>query len=338
MRWSIVLGALSVVFALYACADVRIDLGDDGPADARADETLSDVRIDADAGSADAPSFCAHGDPFSASRLVAGFETSDVWSARLSPDELTVYLAFPSTAGGTGGFDLYSAGRFTAASAFGARTKLSISTLGDDYWPTTSEDQKIMFFESPQNPDGGAPLGSRVWFASRDTVPGNFRSALWDYFASIPDTATEGSPYLSPSGRTLYWSSIGRGPHASIDLWAADVTAAGTVVSDYRLAGTINTDTDTETFPVITSDDRELFFARVVGSEPGDMYVSQRSSPADGFSRVEKVGGGGLNTAEAGEWPSWVSPDHCRLYFIRTRTVDGGIEARLWFAERAPNR
>lgn len=336
MRWLLLSGVVSAVAVLHACTDARIGLGDDGPTatDAGDGGPRADAGSDADA-SIDGPSpYCRHGDPFGEPRLVAGFEDRDVWSGRFAPDELTIYVSMPLTPGSASAFDIYTAGRFTPTGAFGTLTKLSISTPGDDYWPTTSDDQKIMFFESGQNPDGGDPVGSRVWFATRDTVPGNFTSTLWDYFKAVPENATEGSPYLSPSGKTLYWSSIGRATFASIDLWAADVTNAGTVVSDYRLAGTINTDAYPETFPVISADDRELFFARMIGFSPEDMYVSVRSSPADGFARVDKVAGAGVNTPEAAEWPSWISPDHCRLYFVRTRALDGGTEARLWVAER----
>lgn len=322
---------------LFACGDLRISLGDDGPADSAPDTPPSDAPIadargeaarDADADADAMPiRMCPPGSVFVSVKPVAGLETIDVWSARLSPDEATVYLTIPAAPGTATEFDLYTAGRVAKTSAFGAPTKLSISTSTDDYWPTVSPDGKIMFFESGLRLDG-AVSSSRIWFASRATVPGNFARTILDYFASVPETVTEAAPYLAASGTKLYWSSIGRAGSTTLDIWAADMTAAGVVVTPSRVD--VSTDRD-DSYPVVTDDDAELFFGHDSLTGTDDIYVSVRAPGAAGFTATTPVGAA-INTTDA-EWSSWVSPDACRLYFIRKKeTAD---QARLFVAERS---
>lgn len=42
-----------------------------------------------------------------------------------------------------------------------------------------------------------------------------------------------------------------------------------------------------------------------------------------------------LNTP-SGEWPHWLSPDRCRLYFGSNRPGGAGAGSSIWVAERSP--
>ena len=314
-----------------ACGDLRVSLGDGlldgGATDAPLDQDSNVVDAGADDGAPPVRQ-CPHGAPFATSKLVAGFESTDVWSARLSPDERTIFLSIPRNPGTATDFDLYSAGRTETDQPFGVQQKLSISTATDDYWPTVRPDGLVMFFESGLRPDG-ATSSSRIWFASRTSVPGNFEAVLLDYFASVPETVTEGVPYLVPSGKKLYWASIGREGKTSLDLWAADVTGAGAVVTPFKLdVSTANDDS----YPVVTDDDLELFFGHDLPTEGDDIYVSVRPPTATQFPAPVKVEGP-INTLDDREWSSWISPDSCRLYFIRKSGTNE--TARLYVAERS---
>lgn len=318
--------------ALLGIEDVPTPLASDGGLDSpNNDGPTSDGGSDAPSDvDSDAPVIksCPHGAPFVSVELVAGLETTDVWSARFGPDEKTIYVSVPAVPASADGFDLYSAGRAATDKPFGVLQKLSISSSTDDYWPSVSADEKVMFFESGIRPDGGVG-SSRIWFASRITVPGNFNSTLLDYFATVPETVTEGVPYLNGPGRRLYWASIGREGKTTLDIWAADVTAGGSIVTPARLD--LSTSND-DSFPVATDDDLELFFGHDTPTEGDDIYVSVRKPGEATFPAPVSVVGP-INTVADREWSSWVSPDSCRLYFIRK---SGSAEtARLYVAERA---
>lgn len=320
----------ALTMSIFACGDLRISLGEgllDGGIDAPIDQA-ADVADSGDDDGAPPIKQCPHGTPFLSAKLVPGFETTDVWSARLSPDEKTVYVSIPQKPATAFDFDLYSAGRTETDEPFGVPQKLSISTVTDDYWPTVSPDGKVMFFESGIRPDG-ATSSSRIWYASRENIPGNFNAVLLDYFASVPETVTEGVPYLLPNKSKLYWASIGREGKTTLDIWAANVTTAGAVVTPFKLD--VSTSND-DSYPVVTDDDLELFFGHDLPTEGDDIYVSVRKPAETQFPPPARVEGP-INTLQDREWSSWISPDSCRLYFIRRSGTDD--TARLYVAERA---
>lgn len=273
---------------------------------------------------------CGHGTPFETAKLVPGFEDVDVWSLRLSADEQTAYLAIPQSPLDATGFDLFTSAQIASEGKFGLRTKMSISTEHDDYWPTASADSLALFFESGTAADGGSSP-SRIWFADRATINSNFTAKISDYFAQVPSNATEAAPYLAPSGKTLYWHSAYRpGGNDSLDLWGANISAQGVVSNDFKLPSGINT-ADQEQFPVVTADELELFFAR---GAPETVFASTRESTKVQFTTASEVTGGAQINTPNRQLPSWISPDSCRLYFIRVESIDGGVRARAWVASR----
>lgn len=324
--------ASSAIMASAGCFDVRIDLGDDDPQpphDAGSPPVLDSASADVVVPDAFAPN-CAHGSPFLSERTVLGLESTSVTSARLSPDERTVYLAVGNPSGGQTGFDLYTAERDTSTGAFDVPTKLSISTTTDDYWPTVSSDGLIMFFEAGVAVDGG--VLSTIWFAHRDSVPGSFTPFVPNVFT--PTTGrTDAAPYLV--GSSLYWMSIGRDGAATFDLWTGDVGANGVVAQVRALGTAINTTTSSEMFPVVSADGLELFFTRQTPGSYDDIVNAARVTTSGSFENAQPLGLP-INSASASEWPSWISPDDCRLYFIRSDAPNGGYGPwHLWVAERA---
>ena len=61
-----------------------------------------------------------------------------------------------------------------------------------------------------------------------------------------------------------------------------------------------------------------------------DVWAASRDSPADDFGEPVLVGG--MVNGDAGEAPTWLSPDNCRLYF--KSDADGDFD--LWVATREP--
>ncbi len=265
--------------------------------------------------------------PFDAPVLVAGFDDRDVFSFRPSADELSATLSLQQEASGP---DLFVASRATASDPFVIGAPVAeLNTPSAEYWPTTSADGEMIFFESARPLDPGGPTNerARIWAATRTsagaafgppTVLGIFREA----------TAPETSPYLHAGGRSLYFASLARGGAGNLDLFVADITDFG-VVTAVRNVTSANSSGE-ENMPVVSDDERALFFSRWAGTGR-DVWVVGRSSTAEPFGVAQEV----VEVSSIyDDFPTGISADACRLYFISNRPV-GGIERhRVWMAEK----
>lgn len=275
-------------------------------------------------------------------RLVSGLENEPIISARLTPDELSMYISrgTPPTF-----VDIYTVVRSDVSQPFQVKGPLAVVNEPgtSEFWPTLSADGRLLFFESSRStlPDDAGvykSVGARIWSASRVNVVADFdRPKLQSLFDV---EGPEAAPYLHPSGRTLYFASSSRPGKGQLDIWFAEINSAG-VVTDIRNLESANTTTD-ENAPVVTVDERYLYHNRLVdpATLENDIWVARRSTVADGFGKSVRVSE--LSTPYD-EYPTWVSPDHCRIYFSSDRPTNASVDAakgsfHLWVSERDPSR
>ncbi|MGC4079527.1 MAG: hypothetical protein QM702_21295 [Rubrivivax sp.] len=286
---------------------------DAGDAEAGGDGPL-DSPVDAfDAGP------CNLSAPFGTPALVKGFENSAVFSARFSATENTVLLSILEPDGGTP--DLYSAVRADPTAAFPDSGPTRLETLSElgtsEYWPTIAPTGEFIFFESDRSAskDGGA-YGvelPRIWYAKKGPAEKFDTPELQSLFKTTGSTI-EGAPYLHPDGTALYFVSGGRGDaNNNLDLYVS-------TLGDFNLAQTpeplekVNT-VAAENHPVVSLDNKTLFFSREDMDSIPHIFMATRAKPTDDFDNAQEVGE--LNTKETREYPSWLSNDSCRLYFVR---------------------
>jgi hypothetical protein len=281
--------------------------------------------------------------PYGDIHLVPGLEDSLANSARFSGDERTVlFSAFQKGCEIEGCADLYFAQRADRTARFGAPQPLPGSEMSvpnvSEYWPTMTSDELVLFFESARGVDGGHYVDrSRIWTATRaSTQHDQFRNP---YLQTVfrDSVGSEGAPYLHPNGTSLYFMSTGRSDGGFLDIFVAELGDLGSVASITPVSA-VNTPAGEE-MPVVTYDDLTLYFAREDSQLLKHIWASTRDKPDGGFGSPHPVSE--LNIADAGEeeFPSWVSNDHCRLYFVsnRPRTPDAGAGSySLWGAERPP--
>lgn len=274
--------------------------------------------------------------PWGTPHLVPGLESEPIVSGRLSPDELTMFISrgVPPTL-----TDLYTVTRSTVRDRFRVVGPLPNvnEPLASEFWPTISADGKLLFFESSRSrfPDDAGVYTSetaRVWSASRVNVASDFDKPKLQSLFDIASGA-EAAPYLHPSGRSLYFSSITRPSKGQLDIWVAEINAVG-VVTDVRNVEGVNS-ADEENAPVVSEDERFLYHSRT--GAPGqklDIFVGRRTTPADGFGRSILVP---ELSSQEDDYPTWVSPDHCRIYLSSSRPApdDAGSGVfHMWVAER----
>ncbi len=204
-----------------------------------------------------------------------------------------------------------------------------------EYWPTLSSDGKLIFFESARaiEPERGACGNdrSRIWSASRVNTSTDFGSLRIDSIFAVDAGSVESSPYLHPGGRSLYFVSLGRPGAGGQDIYVATLDAFG-LISDVSAVSAVNTPAQ-ENFPVISLDEKSLFFAHE-DSAGRDIWVSRRQTSTGSFGPPQKVTEA---SSRYDDIPAWLSDDQCRLYFTSNRSqTDSGavVDYRLWVAER----
>jgi len=268
-----------------------------------------------DSGGPDTPApTCDVSHPFGTPVPVPGLNaTGNDAGARLMPDELTVYFQSDRS----GDRDIYMATRATRTAAFGTPQLVGgVNSVGSDAWPSPTGDGLMLFFETMRT----GP--NQVFVATRNTILAQFSGAAG--VVNVSQGVESGQPYVIPSGRALYL-------FIGADLFRAELGANAQFETPVAVS-TINTPS-VEYFATPTGDELTLYFASNRTDAPAkgnfDIWMARRASSTAAFDPPVNVQE--LNTANE-EFPSWISPDNCRLYFSRG---DAAGE-KIFMAERAP--
>jgi len=322
----------------YACAPAND--GGDGP---EADASRSDVPDASDAPDAmsldrpedlvdamdhphrDHPSpvpinaVCDHSKPFEPPVLIdldAPGPVRQAYNPWLSRDELTMYFA------GAGG--IYVSTRPELSAPFLAPEL--VPGLGTFVGrPALTGDELTIYFE--YLPGG---FGTRVAYSTRPSVDDPW-TAPADFLGGPLSTAADGGPFVTVAGDVLYFHSqragdlgIFRTEHLDAG-WSFPV-AVGGISSPYA-----------DQNPVVSDDELTIFFAsdRPDPAATGgfDIWVATRRSPGDDFDPPSLVPE--LNSI-AFEFPGWLSPDGCRLYFDSSGGLGSGGAEKIYVASRPP--
>jgi Tol biopolymer transport system component len=307
----------------YQCSMQRCSLpgGADGAnaGDASEDGPGKDAAIAPDAVLPDAATACNLSRPFGASVLVSGLNR-DVGldqGARLTPDEFVVY--FHSNR--SGNLDIWRSSRSTLMETFSEPKPVAeVNTLDGESWPSLSGDGRTLYFESNRLHNGNAA----IFVALRKTTLAVFDPP--SLVANLGMVNTNGQPAILPGGDTILFAS---NREASWELFGAKIGTDGQFKESMKLS-TVNTPARDLT-PVPAADDLTLYFSstRADGGAKGeeDIWMARRASREANYDPPMNVSE--LNTAAA-EFPTWASPDGCRLYFYR---VDPN-GSKIYVAER----
>lgn len=239
---------------------------------------------------------------FRAPTFVAGLNTSnDENGLRLSEDELDGYF---TRRVGNGVFtgDILHAHRDSLASAFGTATAVPNvnDPSADDFAPVLSPTGLDLLFHR-----GDAVL--RI--AHRDTLAAEFGTP-----ALVADVST-GAVEAWPTVSGLYFVGPGNVlQHASV---SATGYATPTTFPELDAAGAWTRN------PVLTRDELRIYFAsqRTDGGALGgfDIWTATRATPSSPWTGLAPLGAT-VNTPDD-EYPTWISPEGCRLYLAHVPTA-----------------
>lgn len=322
-------GALACGFAagLLACnlltGAADLDVGDapvgeggalDGSPGDAAQSTDSPTTPDADASVPDAAPRCDRKKPFGPPAVVPGLGTpAEEFGVGLTPDERTAYFASNRVLGS--GFDLYVATRSGADAPFGPAKRIDeLATANDDRHPSISADGTTLVFIRM------LPVTANDVFLTTKGSTGAFANATPLSFNSPVEDA---DPFLLPGGKTIYFSSPGRGPGgAGARIYVSQQDLSGAWSTPVVARGLENV-TAGDATP--TDDELEMFVK--MGTQ---IHYTSRKTKTEDFAPpvpVPELAGA------TSDQPDWVSPDGCRLYLTSPR--DGGAGGNdIWFAQR----
>jgi dipeptidyl aminopeptidase/acylaminoacyl peptidase len=270
--------------------------------------------------SPDGAGACAPTAPFGTPAPMAEINTAGAeFNAWLSPDELTIYYGAVAPAG-IGGQDIYVATRASRDAAFGAGVLLSgVNSADDEGKIALTADGLTAYLAVGQPGD--------LYTASRASVTAAF-DALTPV-AGLNTAENDAGPWISPDGRTIYFHSHRTRP---VRIYRA-TRSTGPFGAPEPVGELFSNHGDGD--PVVSADGLSIYFA---SGRPGDVprwdvWVATRSSTSDGFGAPVAIDA--VNEAGKITWPTWISPDNCRLYFSSDRTGGEG-DYDLWVAERSP--
>jgi hypothetical protein len=250
----------------------------------------------------------------------------DDMGARLSHDQLTMYLQ--SNRNGNA-YQLFTSTRPTTTSPWGASTQnaATIASNGDEK-PTVSPDQLTLIMDAPSGVTGGQ---THLWQFTRPST-----ASPWG--APMPIAATmaamnfnERDAFLDDLGTSLYFSSDRLS--GGLDLFVVPRLPNGSYGTPAEVMG-VNDPLATDGNPTVSEDGRVLYFFSnrlVQGTNGNDVFYATRPNTLSAFSTPQPFTE--LNTAKNDE-PSYLSPDHCTLYYSRSSEVPGDLRMSQWQAIR----
>ena len=246
---------------------------------------------------------CTTSQPFGKPHAIAELNTADHEAgARLTSDELSVVFLRQN---GTDLDQVWLAQRKNRADAFGAPTPI-VSPQGGVPW--ISDDALTLWYEDT--------LGIGVHASHRPNLQASFPET-----PQIPTLLSYGDPYVvGGQNGHLYLALVSRGQVqvSKLNGWEPG--------EPEPLPGA---DVPRGVRPVVTSDELTLYLCSAPPAGSGrkdDIWVQQRATANEPFGAAINVAE--LNTSPF-SFPSWISPDGCRLYFDA-----GDVTRDLYVAER----
>jgi hypothetical protein len=253
-------------------------------------------------------------------------------AARLSPDELSLYLASDRVAEGSqGAFDIWVSRRDCIECPWQTLVNLgpNINSARGDGAPVLSNDGHLLFFSGSRSE--GSFGGEDIWVAFRANPKDDFGWAKPVNLGPFVNTAAdEGGPAYVPvshgKGAELYFSRAGI-------LYRTLITRTGEVLEPAstmtELGGAVGEVT-------VRRDGREmLFWSTRAGGEGGsDIWVSTRESLEDPWSTPRSLGRPVSTTG--GELTPSLSHDGNTLYFAGSATRGQSLGFQdVWMTTRS---
>jgi len=258
--------------------------------------------------------------PFGAPVTLPGPITSSKHEAgaTLTANELTIF--FQRTTGFDGGAIL-TAKRGSTADAFGEPTVVeNLSTSGALYAPSIDGDGLTLFYGDFVQSDR-----TQLFFVHRDTPGSAFSAPL--AVAKLASAFEDTNPFVTRDGAALFFTSRrgGTGAEAGTkrQIWQSELDAFGEYAKPKQVTELVST--AEEASVAVTPDRLTIYFgsSRAGGLGNMDIWTAHRAKDGDPWKDIQVVPN--VNTPDT-DFPSWISPDGCRLYLSSAGNSPGDMK------------
>jgi len=253
---------------------------------------------------------CGADDVFGKGTLVPIDGSRSVEAARFDPTQSIAFLSLCDYGDTTKrSCDLFQSTYTRATNRLSFFAPLGVSAdLTYDSYATVTPDARYLVFGSTR---GGG--GVRTYLSTADQ--GEFKTAT--ELDLISNAVYANEPYLLGDGQTLYLAG-GVGAPVQWDIYRARAGGPPAFGGGADLVAGINSATD-DLAPVVSDDQLEIFFASDrTNPQPElgglDIFTASRDASTGAFRTPVKVPA--LSPTNGIDWPVWLSPDRCDLYYI----------------------
>ncbi len=199
------------------------------------------------------------------------FNVVNAGSCAIDEKTMTIYFAAPRPGGTRGDYDIYSGRLKRDGDAFVITGAAPLSDnvnkeMSWDAQPAISPDGQTLYFASDRP---GGVGGTDIWCSKKHA--GEWGAAV-NCGTGVNTECDELTPFVSPDGNALYFSSSGHATVGGYDIFSAGITASG--ISDaVNIGEPVNTPAD-ELFPSTYSDSLLYYASNQTGGDGGfDMYM-----------------------------------------------------------------
>jgi hypothetical protein len=267
---------------------------------------------------------CAHGTAFPAGPPVQiGSLGYSVEGARFSSDQQAAYLSLCTLNQPKSTCELWRARYFPDEKRFAELFQLD--TLDEagayDAYPTITADGRFFLWGSSRN----SHLDVYVAREENGMFPASGITKL-----AAADGLASNEPYVLDDNMTVYFGGLG-GSSAAWDIFRSRGPGPG--FGTRQPVTSINSAAD-EAAPVVTNDELEVFFAsKRMGENSYDIYTATRMADDAPFEEAQLLQA--MSTPHPGiDWPLWLSPDRCTLYYINKQSDEPTAIATLMVTSR----
>jgi len=221
---------------------------------------------------------CSSWGPFSTPQHIVELGSGgDDWAPRVTADALELYL-YSSRAGSLGSFDIYVAHRDSSTLPWQVPTDVTeLNSAATERTSFVSEDGLTFLLTT----DRTTANSSDIWMATRASRTAPFSAPA--VIAEIMSSASDGSPWLSPDGLRLYFSSDRLGME---NIFVATRANTGTAFGPpAQITELISTGNEREI--ALSHDELEAFV--VIDTGNFDIYRTTRPDLGSPFSALQRV-------------------------------------------------
>ena len=198
--------------------------------------------------------------------------SQDEGGVTLVGDGRTMYFTSCERSDGLGNCDLYEARR----TEDGWEEIRNVQELNTRYWeshPSVSADRSTIYFVSDRPGSIGGGYDADIYVAHRQ--PDGTWSRPENLGRPINTKEAEDSPFITPAGDVLYFSSKGHPGAGEFDFFVAERREDGSWGSPQNLGPGINT-RQSERFLSLSAGENLIYFAREDGGRDFNLYMAER--------------------------------------------------------------